>query len=140
MALNSPYSDNLGLLNYTFTMNGADVTTAGVNKILVIGDAVVVDDVILEVGASVAAGTGTLLQVFKSDTTAGISTILSASVSALTANVTFDLSTATIHNRSYIPAGTYIGIRTTGANGSAGDIRVTLRCRRTNENCKLQPA
>jgi hypothetical protein len=137
MALSTPYSDNLGIGTVTFTMNGSAVTTAGVNKLLVMGDGIYIDDVILEVGTSVAAGTGTLLQILKTDTT-GTPLVLSHAISALTANTTFDLSTATTKNRSFCAGGTYINVGSTGANGSAGDFRVSIKYRRMNSNSGLQ--
>lgn len=135
--LNVPYSDNLGIGTVSFTMDGDELTTTSIPKYLVIGDGIVVEDVILEIGTSVAAGTGTLLQIRKTDTI-GNPLILSHAISALTDNVTFDLSTATTKNRAFCAGGTYIAIGTTGAAGSAGDLRVTIKYRRTNSNSGIQ--
>jgi len=131
------YSDNLGIATVTFDVISSTLTTALVNKLLVVGEGVVVEDVIVETDATGLAG-ATLFQVRKTDPI-GINIIFSQAVSGLGANITFDLSTATIKNRSQCVGGTYIGvIGTVDAGTGAGVARVTVRYRRLNANSTLQ--
>jgi hypothetical protein len=115
------------------------LTTSLANKLLVVGDGVVVEDVIAETDATGLAG-ATLFQVRKTDTV-GNPIIFSEAVANLGANKTFDLSSATIKNRSTCTNGTYIGVLgTSGAGTGAGVVRVTVKYRRLNQNSQLQVA
>lgn len=134
---NAPFVDGSNVGTVSFEVSGV-VTTTSMNKLQVIGGDILVEDCILETGTSIAAGTGTLFEVRKTDTTYGIALILSHAISALTANVTFDMTTATTKNRSICKPGTYIAIGTTGANSSAGTARITIKYRKLQENSKVQ--
>ena len=133
----SLYSDNLGIGTVTIDIVSSTITTSFVNKFLVIGDGIVVEDVIVETDATGLAG-ATLFQVKKSDTT-GAAIIFSQAVANLGANATYDLSTATIKNRSTCTNGTYIGVLGTASAGTgAGVVRVTVKFRRMSAISTLQ--
>lgn len=133
---NQPFVDDL-VGTFVFQVTSSTITTSFVNKILVIGADIFVEDVIVETDATGLAG-ATLFQVKKSDTT-GNPIIFSESVSNLGANKTYDLSSATIKNRSLVAAGTYIGVLGTASAGTGtGVARITIKYRRTDENAKLQ--
>jgi len=131
------YSDNLGLWTITFDVTSSDITTSLTNKLLVIGTGVVVEDVIVETDATGLAG-ATLFQVKKTDTT-GAAIIFSQAVANLGANATYDLSTATIKNRSVVVGGKYIGVLGTASAGTgAGVARVTVKFRRMDATSTIQ--
>lgn len=133
---NSPIFDSQ-FGSVTIDIVSSTLTTSFVNKLLVVGDGVVVEDVIVETDATGLAG-ATLFQVHKSDTT-GNPIIFSQAVANLGANATYDLSTATIKNRSTVTNGKYIGVLGTGSAGTgAGVARVTVKYRRLNQNSQLQ--
>lgn len=134
--LNQPFLDDLqGQI--TFNVVSSTLTTSFANKILVIGSPIMVEDVIVETDGTGLAG-ATLFQVKKSDTV-GNSIIFSEAVSNLGANKTYDLSTATIKNRSTCAANTYIGVLGTASAGTgAGVARVTIKFRRTDSNSQIQ--
>lgn len=134
--LNQTYEDDLAG-NITFNVTSSALTTSFVNKLLVIGAPIIVEDVIVETDGTGLAG-ATLFQVKKSDTT-GNSIMFSEAVANLGANKTYDLSSATIKNRSVCNANTYIGVLGTASAGTgAGVARVTIRYRKTDENSKIQ--
>jgi len=131
------YSDNLGIGTITIDVTSSTITTSFVNKLLVIGTGVVVEDVIVETDATGLAG-ATLFQVHKSDTT-GNPIIFSQAVANLGANATYDLSTATIKNRSVVVGGKYIGVLGTASAGTgAGVARVTVKFRRMDATSTIQ--
>jgi len=131
------YSDNLGLWTITFDVTSSDITTSLTNKLLVIGTGVVVEDVIVETDATGLAG-ATLFQV-KKDDAIGNSIIFSQAVANLGANATYDLSTATIKNRSVVVGGKYIGVLGTASAGTgAGVARVTVKFRRMDATSTIQ--
>ena len=112
---NQPFVDDLVGV-YQFSFVASTLTTSFVNKILVVGSPVYIEDVVVETDATGLAG-ATLFQVKKSDTT-GAAIIFSQAVANLGANATYDLSTATIKNRSTCAANTYIGILGTASAGT----------------------
>lgn len=131
------YSDNLGIGTITFDVTSSALTTSFVNKLLVIGAGIVVEDVIVETDATGLAG-ATLFQVKKSGAT-GNPIIFSQAVANLGANATYDLSTATIKNRSTVLGGTYIGVLGTASSGTgAGVVSVTVKFRRMNSVSTIQ--
>jgi hypothetical protein len=131
------YSDNLGIGTITFDVTSSTITTSFVDKLLVIGEGIVVDDVIVETDATGLAGS-TLFQVRKNDPV-GANIIFSQAVSNLGANATYDLSTATIKNRSTVAGGYYIGVLGTASAGTgAGVARVTVKFRRMNSTSTIQ--
>lgn len=136
MAFNPTY-DNFGIGTVGFDVTSSTLTTSFVNKLLVVGDGIMIEDVIVETDATGLAG-ATLFQVKKDDAT-GNSIIFSESVSNLGANKTYDLSTATIKNRSVVVGGKYIGVLGTASAGTgAGVARVTIKFRRLNTNTVVQ--
>tara|TARA_R110000868_G_scaffold178700_1_gene418508 strand:+ start:3007 stop:3423 length:417 start_codon:yes stop_codon:yes gene_type:complete len=131
------YDSQVGEFSFSFVAN--TLTTSFVNKAQVVGDSIMIEDVIVETDTTGLAG-ATLFQVKKSDTI-GNPIVFSQAVANLGASATYDLSTATIKNRSVCAAGTYIGILGTASAGTGtGVARVTIRYRRLYENSSLQPA
>jgi hypothetical protein len=78
------------------------------------------------------------MQVRKTASTYGVALILSHAISALTANVTFDMTTATTKNRTIVKAGEYILLGTTGAAADAGTGKVTIKYRKLGQSSEVQ--
>lgn len=131
------YSDNLGIGTISIDITSSTLTTSFVSKFSVIGEGIVIEDVIVETNSTGLAG-ATLFQVHKNDTQ-GNPIIFSQAVANLGANATYDLSTATIKNRSTVAGGFNIGVLGTASAGTgAGVARVTLKFRRLSPNSTIQ--
>jgi len=139
MSLSVVYQDpTMSIVSITF-VSSTVLTATALNKFLVVGDGVVIEDTIVQTDGTGIAG-GTLFQVKHSGTGSyGAAIILSHAVSALGANVTFDMTTATTKNRTTLVGGEYITLSSTSADCTgAGVTLLTIRYRKLNSNSYIQ--